>query len=160
MNATLRFRRPWMRDSSSSSSSSSSRSPVVVSVKPFRPTERVVISNSLDLPQAGCYKRHQTGVTITVRNGEGPPWRASASTCFSGHRSERDSERDIDHEPVIWVVLFTEVRGEEEGCRMRQWPATAAGTDAQSTKPFHAETDARRAVSTVPPITTSFYEWH
>jgi hypothetical protein len=29
-------------------------------------------------------------------------------------------------------------------------------SDVQSTKPFHAETEARLAVSTVPPITTSF----
>lgn len=28
---------------------------------------------------------------------------------------------------------------------------------SQSTKPFHADTETRRAVSTVPPITTSFY---
>jgi hypothetical protein len=30
-------------------------------------------------------------------------------------------------------------------------------SSSQSTKPFQAETDALRAVSTVPPITTSFY---
>ena len=30
--------------------------------------------------------------------------------------------------------------------------------NSQSTKPFHADTDARLAVSTVPPMTTNFYE--
>lgn len=32
------------------------------------------------------------------------------------------------------------------------------GADLQSTNPFQAETDARRAVSTVPPMTTSFWD--
>jgi len=63
--------------------------------------------------------------------------------------------------PVIGIVF----RG-KGGCEEKKLGAgrVRLGTggeaceegDAQSTKPFHAVTEARRAVSTVPPMTTSF----
>ena len=36
-------------------------------------------------------------------------------------------------------------------------PLFGEGTNGQSTNPFQADSEARRAVSTVPPMTTSFY---
>ena len=58
MNATFRLVRPVDKSSwSSISSHSSSRSPAVDWVSPFRVIDRVVISNSLLRPQAGCWKR-------------------------------------------------------------------------------------------------------
>jgi len=61
--------------------------------------------------------------------------------------------------PIIGIVVLGEGRGEEEGCSGGYTSATRAQSgsgDIQSTKPFHALMEARRAVSTVPPRTTSF----
>lgn len=63
--------------------------------------------------------------------------------------------------PVIWVVFLTKVRGQEERCggvtrSNLADGADEAGVHSQSMNPFHADTDALRAVSTVPPMTTSF----
>jgi len=60
------------------------------------------------------------------------------------------------------IVFLGEVRGQEEGCfgdfatEHVLYRKTNKETELQSTKPFQAETDALRAVSIVPPITTSF----
>ena len=69
--------------------------------------------------------------------------------------------------PIVRVVFLTKVCGQEE--RWGTWCHDAiswgqgalsehtAGTQhSQSMNPFHADTDALRAVSTVPPMTTSF----
>lgn len=82
--ATLRLRWPWTR-LPSSSSSSSSRSPAVVSLRPpFRPTERVVISNSRLRPQAGCCNNGSISPGLPKRcvgqMSETVPWTANAST--------------------------------------------------------------------------------
>ena len=68
-------------------------------------------------------------------------------------------KRSTYDSPIIWVVLLTEVRSEKERCRatVSENASFECDRDAQSTKPLHAETDARRAVSTVPPMTTNFY---
>ena len=69
INATVLRLRPWI-NVPSSSSSSSSRSPVVDCVTLLRPTVRVVISNSLLLPHAGCYDRSFSGfITRLQRSG-------------------------------------------------------------------------------------------
>jgi len=60
------------------------------------------------------------------------------------------------------IVFLGEVRGQEE-CYFGNFATervlhrkTSKEMELQSTKPFQAETDALRAVSIVPPITTSF----
>jgi len=62
------------------------------------------------------------------------------------------------------IILLREVRGQEEGyfggfaAERVLHIKTSKEMELQSTKPFQAETDALRAVSIVPPITTSFWK--
>ena len=83
----------------------------------------------------------------------------------AGHKS-RDRERvnaplplwplrEPKHEPVEGIVLFAEVGRKEERCPVSAGVDSQA-VDSQFTKLVQAELDTLRAVSTVPPSTTSF----
>ena len=66
-------------------------------------------------------------------------------------------------QPTYRIVLLGKVRCEEEGyfgefaAERVWWGKRGKERELQSTKPFQAETEALRAVSIVPPITTSFW---
>jgi len=81
---------------------------------------------------------------------------ASARSAPDGHRKR------------LWgityrIILLGKVRGQEEGyfgdfaAERVLYRETGKEMELQSTKPFQAETDALRAVSIVPPITTNFW---
>ena len=77
-------------------------------------------------------------------------------------RSALNGHRERLRVTTYRIVFLGEVRGQEEGCfgdfttEHVLYRKTSKETELQSTKPFQAETDALRAVSIVPPITTSF----
>ncbi len=128
------------------------------------------MSNSRLLPQAGCYIRvlgFQPGGT---RSGTciHAPSKASASAWCAGGQCPAQWKRRLGaataerNAPIIRVVFLAKVSGQEERCgghdtMSRARSAHERRADAQSMKPFHAETEALRAVSTVPPMTTSFW---
>ena len=64
--------------------------------------------------------------------------------------------------PIVRIILLRKRGSEEEGLVGPQRGSASRKLekrmDLQSTKPFQAETEARRAVSTVPPMTTSFWQ--
>jgi hypothetical protein len=58
--------------------------------------------------------------------------------------------------PVKCNIALVEGGSEEEGCNQSVSGPQNIEYHTQSTNPFHADTDTLRAVSIVPPITTSF----
>lgn len=63
--------------------------------------------------------------------------------------------------PIVWVILLAEMCGEIECWQLRfsqPYRLTGRRCYEQSTNPFHADIEALRAVSTVPPMTTNFWE--
>ena len=120
INCTFRLLRPWTNPPSSSSSSSSI-SPKLVWAIVFRPTERVVMSNSRLRPQAGCFEhsarlglnsafgRQRTYLGQPVHQPVRPqkPWSAVLGINLGG------LEESL---PVIWVVFLAKMRSEKECC--------------------------------------------
>lgn len=93
-NDTLRFLRPCTK-AALSSSSESSRSPEVDCAIPWRLTLRVVISNSLLRPHAGCWANDRMSIRVT---DNGPrydkPLKANALTTHMGNHAKRSGQWD------------------------------------------------------------------